>query len=326
MNSKLVSVIIPCYNMEKYLKDCFFCLDNLTYENLEIIFVDDGAKDKTPEMIDAYCATHTNAKCVHKPNGGLSSARNAGIDVATGEYLYFYDPDDIINCEIITHLVEILENANCEFSITYNKKIYEDKFDVKKLVAAKKFKEKTKIVSPLEAFSLMINKYEIFSSVWNKIYLAKIIKDNNLRFNENCKFGEDTIFNIKYLKHCKNVVISNKPLYFYLQRKTSLIHQNFKETRLTVFDDYNKYLENNNDSFVSTLHVMRLYNTIECLYFIKKSNYSNSENIKKLINYLETDLCYLKKCKNVKLYRKMFIPLVPGISKILLKNRLKSAS
>lgn len=326
MKSKLVSVIIPCYNMENYLENCFLCLNNLTYDNLEIIFVDDGSKDKTAEMIDNYCKINNKAKCIHKPNGGLSSARNAGIDVATGEYMYFYDPDDILNCEIISHLVEILEKEKCEYSITYNKKIYEDKFNIKKLIAPKNFKEKVKTYSPEETFSLMINKYEIFTSVWNKIYLSKIIKDNNLKFNENCKFGEDTIFNINYLKHCSKVAISNKPLYFYLQRKTSLIHQNFKETRLTVFNDYDEYLEKNNDSFTPILHVMRLYNSIECLYFIKKSNYANQENIKKVMGYLKLDVKYLKRCKNVKLYRRMFIPLVPGLSKILLQYRFKKAN
>ena len=321
--SKKVSVIIPCYNVEKYLNDCFKSLDNQTYQNLEIIFVNDGSIDDSLLKIQEYCNKNTNAKVITKQNGGVSSAKNVGIDNATGDYIYFYDPDDIINFQLIEHLVNIIESNEADFAITYCKRIKE-KENLIKLSTRKEKCKKEKIIFNQDIFILLVNDYNIFTSVWNKLYKASIINTNHLRFNDNCLYGEDTPFNYNYIKFVNKTVVSSRVLYYYVQGKNSLVHQDFKEKRLSVFPEYNEILENENNVFTPYIHLMRLYNAIECLHFIKKSDYQNKNVINSVIKYVETDLKYVKKCKKVKLHRRLLMPLVPVTAKILLRHRLKN--
>ncbi len=323
MENKLVSIIIPCYNVEKYMKNCFECLDSQTYKNVEIIFVDDGAKDSTGQMIDDYCKTNNKAKAIHKPNGGLSSARNAGLDAATGDYIYFYDPDDILSKDILTTLVSTIEVSNAQYAICYCKKV-DDGENLTRFINRETKGKKIKILDTTETFSLMTSKYKIFTSVWNKLYLAKIIQQNNLRFGENCRYGEDTPFNYAYLRLIEKVAVINRVQYYYVQRKNSLIHDKFKENRLTVFPLYNNILKNDSNSLTPYIHLMRLYSSVECLYFIKKSDYSNADEINKLFSYIKEDIKFVKKCKHVRCYRRMFLPLAHGAFKGLLKKRLKN--
>ena len=321
---KKVSIVIPCYNVEQYLQDCFKCLDSQTYKNLEIIFVNDGSKDNSLSLIQEYCKKNQNAKVVSKINGGLSSARNAGIENATGDYIYFYDPDDIINFQIIEHLVNLIESNSADFAITYCKFI-KAKNNLIKLNSKLEKGNKVKTIFNQDVFISLVNDYNLFTSVWNKLYKLDIINDNNLRFSEKCFYGEDTPFNYEYCKFVNKTIISNKIQYYYIQRSSSIVHQSFKEKRLTVFPKYEKILESCENSYTPYIHLMRLYNAIECLYFIKKSDYENKENIKKLIDYVETDLKYVKKCKKVKIHRRLFMPLVPIVSKTLLHKRLKKS-
>ena len=103
MNKPLVSVIIPIYNVEKYLDRCLKTIVGQTYNNLEIILIDDGSPDSCPQKCDGWAKKDSRIKVIHKKNGGVSSARNRGLDVATGEYISFIDPDDIIHPNIMTY-------------------------------------------------------------------------------------------------------------------------------------------------------------------------------------------------------------------------------
>ena len=322
MESKLVSIIVPCYNVEKYLFNCFYCLDSQTYKNIEIIFVDDGSYDRSGLILDNYCKTNNNARVIHKKNGGISSARNAGLDVANGEYIYFYDSDDILNKDIIKNLVKTIENANAQLAISHCKKINDGR-RLTLYTNVIEFGNKVRTYDSIDALSLMTNSYKIFTSVWNKLYLASVIKENNLRFDETCLFGEDTPFNYNYLKLIRKTAVLNKNLYYYVQRKNSLVHQKFKESRLTVFNQYNKIINNELNMLTPYIHLMRLYNSVECLYFIKKSNYDNANEINKILAYLKQDLKYIKQCRRVKGYRKMLLPATPNFCRALLRKRLK---
>ena len=116
MKNKKVSVIVPVYNMEKYLSRCVDSILAQTYKNLEVILVDDGSKDSSPAICDQYSERDSRVKVVHKENGGLSSARNAGLDVATGDYIGFVDSDDYISPEMYSVLCQCLENSDCEIA------------------------------------------------------------------------------------------------------------------------------------------------------------------------------------------------------------------
>ena len=112
MEKPLISIIVPVYQMEAYLDECVQSMINQTYQNLEIILVDDGSKDQSPAICDAWAEKDSRIKVIHKPNGGASSARNAGLDIATGDYIGFMDSDDIIAEDMYEILLEALKSSN----------------------------------------------------------------------------------------------------------------------------------------------------------------------------------------------------------------------
>ena len=120
-----ISVIIPVYKVEKYLSYCVNSVINQTYTNLEIILVDDGSPDNCPKMCDELAKTDKRIKVLHKQNGGLSSARNAGIDIATGEYISFVDSDDTINPQTLEILHKLIKDDNADISMSSWKKVYD---------------------------------------------------------------------------------------------------------------------------------------------------------------------------------------------------------
>ena len=124
MMEKLVSVIIPAYNIERYISRCLDSIMAQTYNNLEIIVIDDGSKDQTAEILDDYQKRDSRIIVVHKENGGVSSARNNGLDIATGDYISFVDGDDLIESNMYEILVKILEKektdiAHCGYQMIY---------------------------------------------------------------------------------------------------------------------------------------------------------------------------------------------------------------
>ena len=112
MKEELISVIIPVYNVEKYIRFCLDSVINQTYKNLEIIIIDDGTKDLSGDIAEEYAAKDSRIKVIHKENGGLSDARNVGLDVATGKYIAFLDSDDVIAYDFYEYLYNLIKENN----------------------------------------------------------------------------------------------------------------------------------------------------------------------------------------------------------------------
>ena len=119
-------MVIPIYNVEKYLKKCIDSVINQTHKKLEIILVDDGATDACPKICDEYLKLDERVKVVHKRNGGLSSARNAGLNVASGEYVCFFDSDDFVDCDMLEQLIKAIEVNDCDVCICGYKVDFQD--------------------------------------------------------------------------------------------------------------------------------------------------------------------------------------------------------
>lgn len=124
--SDLVSVIVPVYNVEKYLARCLDSIINQTYTNLEIILVDDGSKDSSGQICDEYAAKDQRIKVIHKQNGGLSSARNAGLDIASGSYIEFVDSDDWIDKDTVKENLELIINENSNVVFFNHYQVFDD--------------------------------------------------------------------------------------------------------------------------------------------------------------------------------------------------------
>lgn len=213
---KKISIIIPIYGVEQYLKKCVDCLVNQTYKNLEIILVDDGSPDNCGQICDELALTDDRIVVIHKENGGVSSARNLGIEKATGDYISFIDPDDVIPKDYYSILYNNISDADCSLCK------FEEFCDSISFNTSKDYDIKT--LNKVEAVSLGIYKHaEVFYVVWNKLIKSSIVKQ--FRFDETMKNGEDSVFAFDVIMACDKVVYIDLPLYGYYMRADGAVKQ-----------------------------------------------------------------------------------------------------
>lgn len=216
MNTPLISVIVPVYNVEKYLPRCIDSILNQTYKNLEIILVDDGSPDNCPAICDEYAQKDSRIKVIHKANGGVSSARNVGLDVATGEYIGFVDSDDWIEPDMYEFLFMRATDYNVDISRCasvweYGKGRCEE-------ILTDNENENMFLLDGEDLILDLVNGAWDEGVVWNKLYKKEIVK--NVRFREDIAFCEDCLFNYYVFKSNCDIkeVCSNTMKYHYLQK------------------------------------------------------------------------------------------------------------
>lgn len=197
-----VSIIVPVYNVERYITRCVNSLIKQNYKNIEIILVDDGSQDKSAEIIDKLSEADIRIQVIHKKNGGVSSARNAGMDIAAGDYIMFVDGDDWVEPEYVSYFLEIVKENNCLVGMDRNN----DYAGLAVSVDRKYIIDQEKAVE-------WIYMGKLFVAVWNKIYSAKLLKENNISFNEDIWYGEGMLFNIECLQFCDKVAVGEKSVY-----------------------------------------------------------------------------------------------------------------
>lgn len=224
----LISVIVPVYNVEKYLDRCVKSLLNQSYDNLEIILVDDGSSDKSPELCDHYITIDSRIKVIHKINGGLSSARNAGIVKATGDYISFIDSDDWIALNTYEYCLNLIEENSADV-LEFNYIMVKGPRNVKQpQEVIKVFRDKDILQYYMES-STKTGSY----SVWRCLFPRRIIK--NLKFREG-KINEDIDFKYKVLQKCSVLVTTNQYKYYYFQTGESLSTGGLKKKDLDLYD------------------------------------------------------------------------------------------
>lgn len=202
----MISVIVPVYNVEKYLDKCMQSIVDQTYKNLEIIIVDDGSVDNCPAICDEWAKKDRRIKVVHKKNGGLSSARNAGLDIFTGEYVMFVDSDDWIDKNSAEILLQTAENNNADIVCG---SLYLENTDGTNLVPQiqNAVYEGEEIVK-----NFLLDK--IRPEVCSKIYKGELIRQ--FGFDENLRYAEDLQFNFFLMMKAKKLSIINFSFYHYL--------------------------------------------------------------------------------------------------------------
>ena len=236
----LISVIVPIYNVEKYLARCVDSIVNQTYKNLEIILVDDGSPDRCPQMCDDYAEKDSRIKVVHKKNGGLSDARNAGMAVATGEYISFIDSDDYVSDDFFECLLDVMNKENSDIAECSVVKFYEDnRFD--------EFIDdlSVKTYDTQDAMSALIAENPFHQHVWNKLYKTELVKDIPYAVG---KLNEDEFWTYRVFGRANKVARLNKTMYYYFQRNSSIMGVGYNIRRLDALEgkaNRQKYIENN---------------------------------------------------------------------------------
>lgn len=212
-----ISIIVPVYNVEKYLEQCIDSILAQTFEDFELILVDDGSPDKCPEICDEYAQKDDRVKVIHKENGGVSSARNAGMKLACGEYILFCDSDDYVSplwCELMLNAARShpLSLVSCNLRKT-------DQDERVKFAGG----DSSEIVSEISYFDLY--KRGLSAYVPNKMYRTELLKKSGLVFDEKCFFAEDVGFNVEYFKQCESIILLEDELYAYVQNPESVMHR-----------------------------------------------------------------------------------------------------
>lgn len=223
-----VSIIVPVYNVEKYLSFCLDSLVNQTFKDIEIICVNDGSTDNSAVVLEHYAGFDKRIKIINKENGGLSSARNAGLDAASGKYIAFVDSDDFVSHFLVERAYNFVQKKNADFAafgfdyvVGNSLKLYESGFSFPKSLVGKCVYET----------DLNENFYtKIHPTAWCKFYSAKLIQNNNLRFCEDIIF-EDLPFAAEVYLSANRMVYTNLPLYYYrAERQGSILSRRDEKT------------------------------------------------------------------------------------------------
>lgn len=258
-----VSVIIPIYKVEKYLSRCIESVLAQTYQDLEIILVDDGSPDNCPYICDEYERKDQRIKVIHKPNGGLSDARNAALKVFTGDYVYFLDSDDYVENNLIEIAVNHIVAASADLVIFNYYRV--DEFD--NLLSTSSFKTGIYDIgnNRINYIVNILSKYSTGWEAWNRLYKADIIRNNNLFFWDNkLIFAEDFGFSLNYALHANKIICIPDVLHYYLIRRDSIMSQAAKEPRISAALALSKLLE---DKIRSSLRDSEFYKNYPVLFY-----------------------------------------------------------
>ncbi|MBT2709470.1 glycosyltransferase [Pseudomonas sp. ISL-84] len=251
MNPK-VSIIVPIYNVEKYLSRCLDSLLSQELVDIEVIAVNDGSTDSSKEIINEYKNRDKRIKTIHKKNGGVSSARNKGLEIAQGEYIGFVDPDDWIDNDMYKTLYHVAfqEKADivmCTYTREFGTHSKEKKFELPEKIRYTGTEVQSKImrrlIGPLDNELANPELLDAWGTVWSKIYRAEIIK--NLRFTDLKEIGtnEDSLFNIEALYYSKSFIFINKPFYHYWRENNASVTSSYKPDLVIQWENLYKKMK-----------------------------------------------------------------------------------
>lgn len=217
--SQKISIIIPIYNVEHYLKRCLDSVINQKYDDLQIILVDDGSTDGSGLICDEYCKKDSRIQVVHKENGGLSDARNVGLNIAFGDYIMFIDSDDYVSKDFCSCSISDANKTGADIVVFGYTNVYED-YTIESCI----LKENEKVYSFEDAL-LMLQNGTMSSFAWNKLYKSSLFK-NGIRYPKG-KVYEDVGTTYLLFANAKKIFWSSANLYYYQRRNDSITGKKF---------------------------------------------------------------------------------------------------
>ena len=294
-NLPLISVIIPVYNPGRYLYDCLNSIIGQSYQNLEIILIDDGSTDGSGVVCDEFAQKDSRIICIHQPNSGVSRARNRGLEIASGDYIHFPDSDDYLELDTYEYLMNLMkihkcEVVNFEHFVTYPNKEEAHSF-------------------PLDRYGLfdVVGAHKQFMSgvqfCCNKLFHKKLImganEEDRLFFREDIYRGEDTLFAACAIERAEKIWFDARPLYHYVQSEESACRGKFRKTQLSILKLYEAYepLYKQKYPEVWSLFLLFMEETLIGIYY---DMWADKANLKEEQKSVETTL--RKKYREIKKY------------------------
>lgn len=229
----MISIIVPCYNAEAYLKECFESIKKQTYTDFEVIFVDDGSTDSTLEILEDFKKNNQDIALTlyHEPkNQGVSVARNTGLKLAKGEYITFVDADDRIDPKFLEVLVYGLKFGDMSVVGIGGNGFGDGSTPYEGLITKEKF-----------IYEFWLTKH-LWGSCDNKLYAKEVIVNHDITFDPTLKIMEDMFFNLLYCQYIETIYVSDQKLYYYRKNNTSTMQRKFSATNMTVITTFHKML------------------------------------------------------------------------------------
>lgn len=221
MKNDMISIIIPIYNVEKYLEKCLDRILNQTYKNLEIILIDDGSTDNSPNICNSYCEKDKRIKIIHKNNEGVSSARNKGIELSKGKYIVFIDSDDYVSNEHIEVLYDCIISNNVDLVISNLIDISEDG------IILNNEEKESFLMNKDQCLKELLSEDNFYHLCCGNIYRKDLLE--KIRFNCKYRIAEDLDFLYRYIKQISSAYFLSKNTYYYLKREGSATNSIYSE-------------------------------------------------------------------------------------------------
>lgn len=257
-----ISVIVPIYNVEKYINRCIDSVLSQKEVSLEIILVDDGSTDSSGRICDDYAANYSNVKCLHIDNGGPATAKNRGYDIAKGNYVAFIDSDDEIKPDMFNSMLQSGYKHNADIVCCNYIQVDEDGNISHTQHTGEKY-----VLNQDEALKAILIKDKIYSQCWTKIYKRETMDTYHVRNTEGLKTEEDFIYNIQAFACSKTVCIVDKPLYIYTHRTKSLSKDYYRNHINHYIDNRIFRLELVDSIINNKFPHLKEYSTYHCIFY-----------------------------------------------------------
>ena len=288
----LISIVVPVYNVEQYLEKCLTSIINHTYQNIEIILVDDGSTDCSGAICDQYAKNDSRIKVVHKSNGGLSDARNCGIHCATGKYVTFIDSDDVVSDDIVEYLYDLILKYHVEMSIcSYSVVTPKGKY----LSTDGGLKEQK--MGKIQALDCLLCEKGFTVSSCAKLYHNKLFKNVEFPVGKLC---EDNGTTYKLIAQCSYIAYGNESKYLYYKRENSIMNSKFNIRKLDLIelvDIMEKDLLKEYPQLSESILKKKISSRFSILRQIVFSGYYNSDYTDELISFLKMNRKFIIKSK-----------------------------
>lgn len=320
MEKDKVSIIVPVYNVEKYVEKCLNSLISQSYKNIEIILIDDGSKDNSGKICDEYKRKDSRIKVVHKENAGVSEARNSGIQKVTGEYLCFVDADDFVMNDYIEYMHQLIVKDSSDIAIctkmfsNFNEKQTSDE-----------------MIENLDGENSVIRilNYRMPIGVYSRIFKKDLIDDNRIRFLKDIYMGEGFNFNVACFQKAKKVIISNYKVYYYRRDNVTSATSNFSikkcENSLYAMKIMNNNLLIRTDRVINSWKyaVWRTYSDAFDYMCLGNGKKDNLDKFKEYKNYIKNNYKIYKKVDISKKdkYRAILMGIFPEVIPFILRCR-----
>lgn len=291
---------MPIYNVEKFLCQCINSLLSQTYKNTEIILVNDGSTDDSGKICEFYASKHSNIIYISKQNGGVASARNAGLERSTGEFVTFIDSDDWIEDIFLEHLYDIIQKNNCDIAIA--RSVWQ-KPTTKKIKHKKS--EKTIVLSVEETLKEFLLFNNFCWATWSKLFKRSVIQ--NVRYPETCFYGEDGWFVCEAVKNAQKIAYSDKIIYHYIKHSSGITFSRFSEKYLTIYDFLDFQQQHPNQEIKTYFRAWRFMVSIEIYYKLIRAHLLKTDHAKLVWQNLQENyksFKHIKKFYKIKNFRK----------------------